>query len=104
VSSTTTGAPPAPAGAGPTLSTISPDAGTPGQTVTIQGNGLMSSDGLIVVTFGVQTAPTHCPSQAGCVVTVPPPPPGQPSVPVQVRTSSGVSNALTFRYSTSPAP
>jgi len=104
--STTPNTPAAPAvppsGGGPTLAAISPDAGSPGQTVTIQGSGLMSSDSLIVALFGAQTAPTHCPSQDECVVTVPPPPAGPPSVPVQVRTSGGVSNALMFRYSSSP--
>ncbi len=84
------------------LSAISPSVGQQGQTVAIQGTGLMSTDGLIVVLFGPEEASTSCPSQLGCVVTVPPPPPGQPSVPVQVKTAAGVSNALTFHYS--PAP
>jgi hypothetical protein len=91
-------------GSGPTLSAISPNVGQPGQTVAVQGNGLTSADGLVVVLFGGEVAPTHCPTQQGCTVTVPPPPAGQPSVPVQVKTASGVSNSLTFRYSPSPAP
>jgi hypothetical protein len=90
-----------PAGGGPTLSTISPAAGSPGQTVTIEGSGLVSADSRIVALFGGQTATTRCPTQRECVATVPPAPPGPVSVPVQLRTSSGVSNALTFRYSPS---
>ena len=103
-SSTTTAPPSAPApGGGPVLSAISPDVGQPGQTVDIQGTGLMSADGLIVVMFGAQQASTSCPSQQGCVVTVPPPLPGQPAVPVQVKTAAGVSNSLTFRYGAATA-
>ena len=101
---TTTTSPPAPARGGPTLTGISPDPASPGQTVTIQGDGLVSSDNVIVAMFGAQTAPTHCPTQQQCVVTVPPPSPGTPSVPVQVRTSTGVSNALTFHYSPNSEP
>ena len=100
----TTTSPPAPAGGGPTLSAISPDLASPGQTVTIKGDGLVSSDNVIVAMFGAETAPTHCPTQQQCVVTVPPPPPGSPSVPVEVRTSTGMSNAVTFHYSPSSEP
>ncbi len=98
-SPTTTASPAAPSpGGAPVLSAISPSVGQQGQTIAIQGTGLMSADGLIVVLFGPEEASTSCPSQLGCVVTVPPPPPGQPSVPVQVKTAAGVSNALTFHY------
>jgi hypothetical protein len=83
------------------LVSISPDAGVPGQSVAIQGAGFMSADGMIIVTFGVEVAPTQCPTQEGCVVTVPPGEPGQTSVPVQLKTAAGESNILTFRYSSS---
>jgi hypothetical protein len=58
----------------------------------------MSSDGQIVATFNGQVAPTSCPAQNTCTITVPPPPPGSQSAQVTITTASGTSNAVTFTY------
>jgi hypothetical protein len=81
------------------ISSLSPSSGGPGQTVVIAGSGLMSSNGQIIATFDGQTAPTDCPQQSSCTVTVPtlnPPPTGP--VTVIVTTAAGASNSLRFTY------
>jgi hypothetical protein len=107
VSSTTTSAPPsstttsttsvgvAPAGP-PEISALSPSSGSAGQTITIAGANFLSTDGQIVATFDGQMAPTSCPAQSTCTVTVPPS--TSPSVQVVITTAGGASNAVTFSY------
>jgi hypothetical protein len=85
-------------GGAPVISSLSPSSGSSGQTLQVAGSNFLSSDGQIVATFAGQVAPTSCPSQTMCSVTVPPSsaPPGP--VSVTITTSAGTSNAVTFTY------
>jgi hypothetical protein len=85
-------------GGAPVISSLSPPGGAGGQTIQVAGSNFLSSDGQIVATFAGQVAPTSCPSQTTCTVTVPSlsAPPGP--VPVVITTSAGTSNAVTFTY------
>jgi hypothetical protein len=87
---------PAPPGA-PRLGALGPAEGRPGVTVTLVGSGFLSRDGRIVATFGSEPAPTRCPSQDRCLVTVPPGRPGS-TVVVRVHTASGTSTGLPFSF------
>ena len=98
----TTSAPPtttaAPASGGPVLSSVSPAAAGPGQTVTLSGSNLFSSSGRIVVMFGSTQGGVSCPSQTTCQATVPALT-GQPSpTSVSITTDSGTSAPLAFTY------
>jgi hypothetical protein len=86
-------------GGAPVIASLSPSSGSSGQTLQVAGSNFLSSDGQIVATFAGQVAPTSCPSQTTCSVTVPPSsaPPGP--VPVTITTSAGTSNSVTFTYS-----
>jgi hypothetical protein len=89
--------PPVPGGA-PTLSSMTPASGSAGQTVVVAGANFMSSNGQILFQFGSQPAPTSCPVQTSCTITVPANT-GPPSVvPVTATTSDGTSNTLYFVY------
>ncbi|MGP0032171.1 MAG: IPT/TIG domain-containing protein [Acidimicrobiales bacterium] len=90
--------PPTAAGGTPVLSSLSPAAGGAGQTVTISGSGFLSANGQIVASFGGQVAPTDCPDQTTCVVSVPDMGGLSSAVPVTVTTDTGTSNTLTFDY------
>ena len=92
--------PNAPAGgvAPPELSSLTPPEGSSGQTVTVSGANLFSADGQILTRFGGQTAPTSCPTQTSCMVTVPANASPSSSVPVTITTDSGTSNSLIFVY------
>jgi len=79
----------------PTMYSLTPAVGSAGETVTVSGSGFLSANGSIVATFGSQIAPTSCPTENQCFVTVPP---GSNSAVVRIRTESGTSNPLTFRY------
>ena len=93
---TSTTVPPA-AGGPPVISTLSPSTGTAGQGIEVAGANFLSASGQIVATFNGQVAPTSCPAQNSCSVTVPPMSGGQ-SAQVVITTASGTSNALTFTY------
>jgi hypothetical protein len=80
--------------AGPVLSSLEPNTGAVGQVLTLTGSGFMSANGTIVATFNSHPAPTRCPSERLCLVTVPAGLHG--SVAVRLHTESGESNALTF--------
>ncbi len=95
-SPTSTTVPP-PAGGPPVISALSPSSGTAGQGIEVAGANFLSSSGQIVATFNGQIAPTSCPAQNTCSVTVPPMSGGQ-SAQVVITTASGTSNALTFTY------
>ncbi len=95
--STTTTVPSTP-GAAPMISSLTPSSGTAGQGIQVAGSNFMSSDGQIVAAFNGQVAPTSCPAQNTCTITVPPPPPGSQSALVTITTASGTSNAVTFTY------
>ena len=60
----------APAGP-PVISSLSPASGAAGQTVMVSGANFLSTSGQIVATFNGQVAPTSCPAQNTCTVTVP---------------------------------
>lgn len=82
----------------PGLVSIQPPSGGPGQDVTVLGANLFSSSGMVQAMVGGVPAPTSCPSQTMCVVTVPwtlgPP----QSLRLSVETEAGRSNALPFSY------
>lgn len=79
---------------GPVLSSLTPDAGVAGQTVTLTGSGFTSANGTIVAMFDSRPMPTRCPSEQRCLVTVLPVLPG--SVLVRLQTESASSNTLIF--------
>jgi len=95
---TTTTTVPSTPGAAPVISSLTPSSGTVGQGIQVAGANFMSSNGQIVATFNGQVAPTSCPSQTTCSITVPPPAPGSQSAQVTITTASGTSNAVTFTY------
>ncbi len=97
-STTTTTTLPSTPGAAPVISSLTPSSGTAGQGIQVAGANFMSSNGQIVATFNGQVAPTSCPAQNTCSITVPPPPPGSQSAQVTITTASGTSNAVTFTY------
>ncbi len=83
---------------GPRLSTVSPAAGSEGQTVVVKGTGLFSKNGLVVAYFGPNSAPTSCSSQTSCTVTVPDLGHRRATLRLTVLTQYGTSNPLTFSY------
>jgi hypothetical protein len=94
--STTTPIPATPGGS-PVISSLTPSSGSAGQSLQVVGANFLSSSGQIVATFNGQVAPTSCPAENACTVTVPPSP-GEATVQVTITTASGTSNAVTFRY------
>jgi IPT/TIG domain len=96
-SSTTTSTVVAAPGGPPVISSLSPSSGTAGQGIQVAGANFLSTSGQIVATFNGQVAPTSCPAQNTCTITVPPS--TSPSAQVVITTASGTSNAVTFTYS-----
>ena len=95
--STTTSTPVvATAGGPPVISSLSPADGSAGQAIVVAGANFLSSSGQIVATFNGQVAPTSCPAQNTCTVTVPAS--TTPSAQVAITTAGGTSNAMTFTY------
>jgi hypothetical protein len=80
----------------PVISSLSPASGAAGQSITIAGSNFLSTSGQIVATFNGQVAPTSCPAQNTCTVTVPPS--TASSAQVVITTAGGSSNAMTFTY------
>ncbi len=97
-SGATSTTPPAVAGGPPVISSISPSSGAAGQGLQIAGANFLSSNGQITATFNGQVAPTSCPAQNTCTVTVPPST-GATTAQITITTASGTSNAVTFNYS-----
>ena len=85
----------APAGP-PVISSLTPSSGAAGQGIEVAGANFLSASGQIVATFNGQVAPTSCPAQNTCSVTVPPS--TSASAEVVITTASGTSNAVTFTY------
>jgi hypothetical protein len=85
----------APAGP-PVISSLSPASGSAGQSVMVSGANFLSTTGQIVATFNGQVAPTSCPAQNTCTVTVPSS--NASSAQVVITTAGGASNAETFTY------
>jgi hypothetical protein len=65
--------------------------------VQVAGTNFLSSDGQIVASFNAEVAPTNCPAQNVCTVTVPPMA-GPTAAQVTITTAVGTSNAVTFTY------
>lgn len=96
---TSTTASPAPsAGGPPAIISLTPVTGGPGTPVTVTGSGFLSADGSIVAHVDGQVAPTSCPDQTTCTVTVPSLPGGPGTVPVTVTTDAGTSAPASFSY------
>ncbi len=83
-------------GGPPEISSLSPASGSAGQAIVVAGANFLSSSGQIVATFDGQVAPTSCPAQNTCDVTVPAS--TSPSAQVVITTAGGASNAVTFTY------
>lgn len=83
-------------GGPPVISSLDPSSGSAGQSVTVAGGNFLSTSGQIVATFNGQVAPTSCPAQNTCTITVPSS--TSPSAQVVITTSGGTSNAVTFTY------
>jgi hypothetical protein len=83
-------------GGPPVISSLSPASGAAGQAIVVAGANFLSSSGQIVATFNGQVAPTSCPAQNTCNVTVPASP--SPSAQVAITTAGGTSNPVTFTY------
>jgi hypothetical protein len=81
----------------PVITSLDPANAAPGQQIAVMGANFMSSNGSIVATFNGQVAPTRCPTQTSCTVTVPPAS-GSPQAVVTIATSNGTSNVVSFTY------
>lgn len=79
----------------PSISSISPVSGAPGNTVTISGSGFGASKGSSAVKFGATTAATTSWSNTSIKATAPA---GTGRVNVTVTTAGGTSAAKTFTY------
>jgi hypothetical protein len=84
-------------GGPPVISSLSPSSGSAGQGIQVAGANFLSTNGEIVATFNGQVAPTSCPAQNTCTITVPAS--TSPSAQVVITTASGSSNSVTFTYS-----
>jgi hypothetical protein len=89
---------PATEGAVPVLTSLNPSTGDDGQVVTISGVNFMSTNGQVVAQIGGQVAPTSCPIQTSCTVTVPNLGPSSRTVQITMRTEAGTSRPVTFHY------
>lgn len=94
---TTTSTEPVSPGGPPVISALTPSSAAAGQALQVAGSNFLSTNGQIVATFNGQVAPTNCPTQNSCNVTVPPSA-GLTAVSVTINTSGGASNAMTFTY------
>jgi len=94
---TTTSTAPVVPGGPPVISALTPSSAAAGQALEVAGSNFLSTNGQIEATFNGQVAPTNCPTQNSCNVTVPPSA-GLTSVQVTINTSDGTSNAMTFTY------
>jgi hypothetical protein len=80
------------------ISALSPASGPAGEGIQVAGANFLSSSGQIVASFNGEVAPTSCPAQNVCTVTVPVIA-GQTAAQVTITTDGGTSNAVTFTYS-----
>ncbi len=86
-------------GGPPVIAGLEPSSGTAGEAIVVAGTNFMSATGQIVATFNGQVAPTRCPAQNTCSVTVPPLSSGAHTAQVVITTAGGISNTVTFTYS-----
>ena len=97
---TTTTATPTNANGPPVIAELNPASGNAGQAIQVAGANFLSSSGQIIATFDGQVAPTSCPAQNTCSVTVPPGSVGiRDAAQVVIMTAGGTSNTMTFTYS-----
>ena len=66
--------------------------------VAVSGVNLFSADGTVQALVGGKAAPTSCPTQTACTVTVPAGMGPPASLPITIETEAGTSNALAFSY------
>jgi hypothetical protein len=85
-------------GSAPRLFTVSPSTAEPGQALTISGSNFFSPDGLVQATVGGADAPTRCPTETVCVVTVPQGLGSPRSLALTIETEDGTSNTLFVAY------
>ncbi len=85
-------------GPAPVLSAVTPDAGTAGQIITVNGSNLFSQDGNIQASLGGQPADIRCPTETSCMMTVPLLAAPAGNVSITVTTTAGTSVALPFTY------
>jgi hypothetical protein len=78
---------------------LNPSTGVAGQEIVVTGANFISADGLIQASIDGQVAPTSCPVQTTCTVTLPTIAGAPSSVPVTITTDAGTSNTLSFTFS-----
>jgi hypothetical protein len=78
----------------PSLASISPTSAPPGASVTITGQGFVTSAGFTSIQFGNSSAQATCTSSTQCTAIVPGDEVG--SVPVVVQTYGGKTGSLSF--------
>lgn len=82
----------------PAIYSIVPTSGTAGDTVSLVGADLFSTDGQLVVLFGQTPAVTRCADEQHCSAVVPALASSNAAVKVRIRSAAGNSNSLEFRY------
>ncbi|MGC8470815.1 MAG: IPT/TIG domain-containing protein [Acidimicrobiales bacterium] len=86
------------AGSEPHLVAVSPPVARAGQLLTISGTNFYSPDGLVQAFVGGTGAPTRCPTETVCVVTVPQGLGPPRNLPLAIETEAGTSNTLSVSY------
>jgi hypothetical protein len=83
----------------PVIDGLSPSSGGTGQVITVSGANFMSADGQVIARVDGQVAPTDCPSQTDCTVSMPALVGVAPGpVQVTVTTGAGTSSPASFDY------
>ncbi len=80
------------------LVSVEPRQAGPGSVLVLGGRGFFSANGVIVAEVAGHPAPTRCPQQSQCEVTVPDLHRRAGKVPISITTSSGTSNVVFFEY------
>ncbi len=82
----------------PVLVALDPSSVGPGEVLRLRGDHLYSSTGRIEVTVAGHQAAVRCPNEHSCLVTVPPLGGRPRPALLQLRTSGGRSNTVSFGY------
>ncbi|MGH9169439.1 MAG: IPT/TIG domain-containing protein [Acidimicrobiales bacterium] len=82
----------------PELSLVAPSRGGTGTVLVIRGTNFYSPGGIVLARFDGEPAPTQCPNQNMCKVTVPQLSHAPGTLALTITTQSGTSNALSFLY------
>jgi hypothetical protein len=85
-------------GGSPRLVSVTPSGGGAGQVVKITGVDLYSQDGVVQGSLGGAPAPTRCPSETMCLLTLPTGLGAPQRLSLVVTTQAGASNPLPFSY------